>query len=336
MIRHNTQILFTFFITLFLLQVDLPAQRTKSSLSAGEQRNAEKGLKDNRYYFYFINPTITNLGSEEDKKLFKEAIQRDIIAQQLYMKFMFHESWVEIRRAQKILIDLYKKTIARDLKISRDLLNSFAPSVVRSKDHRARHYLRLGYRDVTSAEIDMVMADNYRETLYSMRLYKYVRAIKKAKHGKRYAFLSIIEAKTRLENKMEFGRFSFEEINRTIQQRAALDTGNVPPEKQDSLLDKLYTLEELTERKKYEEQRREKERALKLQEEISQLKDEIKNLEESLEQEHPVFREKRKFYAVIHLDNYYRFREDKSFFDRIWEDAKLYEIEEYKEYLKMN
>ena len=195
---------------------DLAAQRTKSSLSAGNQRNAEKGLKDNRYFFYFINSSITNLGTDEEKKMFREAIQRDIIAQQLYMKFLFLESFREIRHAQKILIELYRVTLARDIGSARGLLNGFAPSVVKSKGHLARHYLRLGYRDTEDARIDMVMADNFQENLYSMRLYRYSKAIKKVKHGRRYAFFSMLEATTTRTDRRELGRHNYDELKEMI------------------------------------------------------------------------------------------------------------------------
>lgn len=195
---------------------DLRAQRTKSSLSAGNQRNAEKGLKDNRYFFYFINSSITNLGTDDEKKMFREAIQRDIIAQQLYMKFLFLESFREIRHAQKILIELYRITLARDIGSARGLLNGFAPAVVKSKDYLARHYLRLGYRDTEDARIDMMMADNFQENLYSMRLYRYSKAIKKVKHGRRYAFFSMLEATTTREDRRELGRHNYEELREMI------------------------------------------------------------------------------------------------------------------------
>ncbi len=204
-------------IILLIITDDLSAQRTKSSLKAGEQRSAEKGLKDNRYYFYFINSSITNFGNDNEKKLFKEAIQRDIIARLLYMKFLFHESYREIRRSQNILISLYKKTILKDIRITRELLNEFASSVLKSKDAKARRYLRLGYRDAEVSRQFMIMADNYRKNLYSLRLNKYVRAIKKAKLSKRYAFLSIMRIK-QIEKKSgkELSSMNFKELGRLI------------------------------------------------------------------------------------------------------------------------
>jgi hypothetical protein len=158
------------------------------------QRNAEKGLKDNRYFFYFINASITNFGTDEEKALFREAIRRDLLAQLLYMKFMFFESYTEIRAAQKILIGLYRNVLERDIKMTKELLDGFAQSAVLSKDNTVREYLHLGYRDLKISQVYFKMGDNFRETLYSMRLYKYVHAIKTAKHGKRYSFLSILLA----------------------------------------------------------------------------------------------------------------------------------------------
>jgi len=211
------------------------AQRTKSSLHAGKQRNAEKGLKDNRYFFYFINMSITNLGTDDEKKEFKEAIQRDIIAQNLYMKFMFGESFDEILKSQKILIGLYQKTLNRDIAASKKLLNGFAPAVIRNNDYLARHYLHLGYRDTTDARIDLMMADNFDERLYSMRLYRYSKAIKKVKHGKRYALFAMLQNKYAQDRKKglgpqgvkdkkkEFGRHTYDELKKLIAEASSDD-----------------------------------------------------------------------------------------------------------------
>jgi hypothetical protein len=192
--RINRKYIIISMILLLLLAVsgDVYSYRTKSSQRAGLQVNAEKGLRDNRYFFYFINSSITNLGSEEDRATFKEAVRRDMLAQLLYMKFLFYESYSEIRKSQQILIDLYRSTLIKDIEKTRTLLNGFATVVINSKSKDAGLYLKLGYRDMRVAEIYLGMGDNFRENLYSLRLYKYVHAIKTAKHGTRYAFLSFI------------------------------------------------------------------------------------------------------------------------------------------------
>lgn len=243
------------------------AQRTKSSLAAGSQRNAEKGLRDNRYFFYFINTSITNLGTDDEKKSFKEAIQRDIIAQNLYMKFLFTESFNEIRKAQEILINLYQKTLGRDIVMTKKLLNGFAPAVIKKNDYLARHYLHLGYRDAEDARIDLMMADNFQERLYSMRLYRYLKAIKKVKHGKRYALFSLLETKFAREKKKDFGRRNYEELRKLISDASSDD--------------------------------------------------------------------QREYLLLIHTDNYYKSKDELSFYDRTWDKPDLYEIKEYEEYLQM-
>ena len=199
--RPNTLITITALVLILISGAagPLSAQRTKSSARAGEQVKAEKGLKDNRYYFYFINSSVTNFGSDQDKKSFREAILRDIISQMLYMRFLFHESYVEIRKSQKLLIDVYRSVLERDIDNARLLLNGIVPSVFDSNDKDALLYLRLGYRDLNVAKIYLGMGDNITERLYSMRLYKYVEAMKTAKHGSRYAILGMItvaESKT--------------------------------------------------------------------------------------------------------------------------------------------
>ncbi len=265
------------------------AQRTKSSLAAGKQRNAEKGLKDNRYFFYFINMSITNLGTDDEKKQFKEAIQRDIIAQNLYMKFMFGESFEEILKSQKILITLYQKTLNKDIAMAKKLLNGFAPAVIRTNDYLARHYLRLGYRDTTDASIDLLMADNFDERLYSMRLYRYSKAIKKVKHGKRYALFALLQIKFLKDKNKEL-------------ERQAYDS-------------------QTYDRKTYKDKKKE----------FGQhTYDELKKLITDASSN-----EQRDYNLLIHTDNYYRSKDEKSFYDVIWDKPDLSEIKEYNEYMQM-
>ena len=291
-------------LLLILLMTPLHSQRTKSSLSAGEQRYAEKGLKDNRYFFYFINSSVSNLGSDEEKKIFKEAIQRDLIAQILYMKFSFHDSFVEIKHAQKLLIDLYKKTLQNDIDTTMKLLHSFAPEVVKKKSKKARHYLSLGYRDVAIARQYLLMADNYRQTLFSMRLYKYVRAIKKAKHGKRYAFLSIIETRQM--------RKSPAAIKLQIRQLYKEMHGTSDETKISTLRKEIGLIKE--------------ELAL-AKADLGYLSfDQLASLIERINSG------QKDFHSILHHDNYYKTKDEKSYFDQIWDNPQLDEIKEFSQY----
>jgi len=267
-------------ITLIIsLALNSAAQRTKSSQSAGEQRYAEKGLKDSRYFFYFINSAITNFGTKEEQQIYKEAIQRDMIAQLMYMKFKFHDSFVEIKRSQALLVKVYRMVLTRDIKKTKSLLNNFAAEAINSKNSKPRHYLKLGYRDVAVANQYLIMANHYRSTLYSMILYKYVEALKMAKHGKRYAFFSIIKSRGYEEKKIKRrGPMKFVVYEQL---------GNL------SFKNMMKLVKGITKDKNNQD-----------------------------------------YYIKIHYDNYYKFHSKKSFFDLTWENPKLDEIPQYKEYIK--
>lgn len=240
-------------------------QRTKSSQNAGEQKKSEKGLKDNKYFFSFIDSSVTNFGTEKEKNLFKKAIQRDILSHILYMKFLFKESFIEIRKIQKILIDLYRLIYKRDFLSTKSLLNNYAPMVILGKECKAIKYLKFGYRDMRSSKRFFIMAENLQENLYSMRLYKYVRVIKKAKHGKRYAFLAMIAAKNAVNKKKEPSKLGFEKLKGLISRLS-------PPDKKENN-------------------------------------------------------------RLIHLDNFYRSKDDKSFYNLIWDNPNLHEIDDYERYM---
>ena len=183
----------TAFIFLLFLNHSVHSQRTKSSLSAGNQRHSEKSLKDNRYFFNFINPTITNSGSEEEKNIFTEAARRDLISRMLYMKFSFNPAMNEIRTTQLLLIDLFSKIAIREIESSTILLNEIAPEVLKTGNKTSKKYMSLGYRSADWAEKVMIMSDNLPEKNYSIKIYEYVKAIKNAKYCKRYAIIALLE-----------------------------------------------------------------------------------------------------------------------------------------------
>jgi len=328
------------FISVFLLFLfslsSLYSQRTKSSQNAGEQRYSQKGLKDNRYFFYFINSSVSNNGSKEEQQIYKEAIQRDIIAQILYLKFLFHDSFTEIKKSQKILINLYKKTIAKEILETKQLLNQFAPKIIRSKDYLARRYLRLGYRDITLAKQYMIMADNYRETLFSMRLYKYVRAIKKAKHGKKYAFLSIIESGMTPENRIPLSLLNFEELEKIISEKAVVMTLPINKQEKLSLLKLINKKEGLQKDYKFYKTRRKFDIAKQKKEELNKTETLLKKEKNKFVQKYPLFKKRSLLYTKYHFDTYYKTYGEKSFYEKIWENPQLDEIDDYKKYSEKN
>jgi hypothetical protein len=203
-------------LTFCAVSFSVKAQKAGSSTRSGEQRSSEKGLRDNRYFIFYLNCTITNFGTPEDKDLFADIIRRDIVSQFFYMRFLFHESFQQIRQAQKDLIDLYTKNLVLETKSTRVLMNRYAPFIIHSKDNKAKHYLYLGYREINYSVQEATMADAYNERLYSMRLYKYVRAVKRLKEAKRYAFLARIQLDLTENEKIKEKILTYEEIKEKI------------------------------------------------------------------------------------------------------------------------
>lgn len=213
-------------LALILMMASLfPLMATKSSASidAGEQKKAEKGLRDNKYFVYYINASISNTGNEEEKAQYTKAVKHNIVAKFYYLRLSFHKSYVQIREAQRILIELYQSNMKNELSSSDSFCNSIAPKVIYSEDYLARHYLYLAYRNLKSARQYMVMADHYKRTLYSLRLYKYIKGMKKLKEGKRYAVSAMLQ--TRVDDKMLFVKhdYSYEELIELIKQETTDD-----------------------------------------------------------------------------------------------------------------
>ncbi len=205
-------------VLLLLLTQPLFSQRTKSSLSAGNQRHSEKSLKDNRYFFNFINTTITNSGTEAEKSLFIEAARRDMIARMLYMKFAFNPAMHEIRTTQLILIELFRIIAVREIENATLILNEIAPEVLKAENKASKKYMSLGYRSVDWAKKIMIMSDNLPEKNYSIKIYEYVKAIKNAKYCKRYGIIALIENRIPPEKKGRINYNKFDNVKNLINQ----------------------------------------------------------------------------------------------------------------------
>lgn len=190
--KFSRSVLSTLIVLLILTQ-SAQSQRTKSSLSAGNQRHSEKSLKDNRYFFSFINTTVSNSGSDEEKDIFTEAARRDLISRMLYMKFSFNPAMNEIRNTQLLLITLFSKIATREIESATALHNEIAPEILKSGNKTSKKYMSLGYRSVDWAKKVMVMSDNLPVNNYSIKIFEYVKAIKNAKYSKRYAIIALIE-----------------------------------------------------------------------------------------------------------------------------------------------
>ena len=206
----------------FLILLTAPqtaySQETKSSTHGGVIRRVEKGLKDQEYFFYFIDSTITNSGSDEEKDIFIEAIRRDLIARMLHLRFEFNPAMKEIIKIQELLITLYSKAAIREIENANNLFKEISQGILNGSDSSAKNYLALGYRSADSAKKMMMKADHLPEKNYSIRIYEYVKSIKSAKYGKRYAILAFIESMVPPSKKVKLDNNKYDIVQDLINQ----------------------------------------------------------------------------------------------------------------------
>lgn len=211
-------LIITLICTLCPLQIY--SQKASSSIVAGEQKKAEKGLKDNRLFIYYLDSTIVNCANETETNLFVDAVKHDLVAQFYYLRFSFTDSFREIRITQKLLIDIYVRLIDSELKETKIFLNSFASKVINSQDQKASLYLRLAYRNLAVCRQEKIMADNYKKSLYSLRLHKYVKSMISLKEAKRYGVAAYLQSIEPAKLNLHQGHFSFDFIMKIIDDNA--------------------------------------------------------------------------------------------------------------------
>jgi hypothetical protein len=191
----------------------LLAAGVDSSTASGSLVNAENGLNTSKRLITLIDPSISNLGSAEHEKIFKQIIIEDFQAQIFLKQFQYSKSYRKTRKAHEKLTRLSQDFTKKYLTETNSILNNFASEIIQSKDIRAKHYLQLGYRDLSLAEQIAAKADYISPGyLYSMRCEQYLKAILTIKRAMRYCFLAIIETRTAPRAKRGIENLAFEEM----------------------------------------------------------------------------------------------------------------------------
>lgn len=189
----------------FLLVLIVPCTVASLYSAAPDQGFVEKILRENRYFIEYANVSVSNFGSPENEKSLKDANQHNFNANLYYLESNYVDAFKEIRLSQEILLDLFYDVLQkRYLEDSRSLLDLNAPIIIQSKDRKSAHFLQLGYRDVEVARQFRDMGFNYNRFLFSNKIRYYIDGIKRARRAKRFAFLSLIESKTPIEDKVDY------------------------------------------------------------------------------------------------------------------------------------
>lgn len=192
---------------------------------APDLTNMGRLLEFNRTAIEFLDNAISNLPdpkSEDTKsdfpdrmrKLYDTAIQHDFYGQLWYLQGNYSNTYRELKKSENALQEAYRRILINYIDETWILLEEAAPLVVRTRDHGARHLLRLGYRDLESSRMFFQRGYNIKPTLHQNQISQYREGIKRIRRGRRYAILSLIEAKLPDAEKSKFQVVTLDDMRR--------------------------------------------------------------------------------------------------------------------------
>ncbi len=159
-----------------------------------DQTTSERILGENKSFLNFINVCVTNFAADK-KDEFKQIYQQHFNADVAYLQADYKRTYKRVYACQDELSRLYE-TMLKDyyLEDSKEILDTLAPDIIRSKNARARLFLTLGYRDRTVSWTHYTVGNASNPKLHSYRIFKYEEGIKMARRAKRYGFLALFES----------------------------------------------------------------------------------------------------------------------------------------------
>jgi len=173
-----------------------------NSFAAVDQTFVERILKENREFVDFIDLSVTNFAPNKKNELFT-IYQKHFNAEVAFLQGDYQRAFDNVYDSQKDMVGLYEYLLTEFyLEDSKNILDGFAPDIIRSKNTSAKQYLTLGYRDRTLSRTYYISGEASHPKLYSYKIFKYLEAINMARRAKRYAFISLYtgqNSKTKLK-----------------------------------------------------------------------------------------------------------------------------------------
>lgn len=161
------------------------------SIAAVDQTFVERILKENREFVDFLDLAVTNFAPDKKNELFT-IYQKHFNGEVAFLQGEYKRAFDNVYSSQKDMVTLYEYIVTEFyLEDSKNILDGFAPEIIRSKNVLAKQYLTLGYRDRTVCRAYYVSGEAAYPKLYSLKIYKYIEAINMARRGKRYGFISL-------------------------------------------------------------------------------------------------------------------------------------------------
>lgn len=161
----------------------------QSSSKATQLIRVSYGLKDNYEFLRILNSTISNRGTDEQKKYFKRCVQHHIEAEILHLQMDLGKSYAELRRTQELLIQLYIFVLEDEISELDAELGRLARIANGKEKTETKLYLRLGYREIAVAKQKLLIGKNIRPYLYLMKLQELAYSLKSLKQAEKYIVL---------------------------------------------------------------------------------------------------------------------------------------------------
>ncbi|TGL77105.1 adhesin OmpL37 family surface protein [Leptospira yasudae] len=177
----------------FILALPFSIFADYASNGATHLVRVERGLKTNEFLIKALNSSISNIGSDADKALYKRVIQHHVETNQLYFQFDLEKSYSELKRTQDLLVILYSSLIETSKKTIRGELNSLGYRAIRGTEAKPKKHLELGYRELAAAEQKKMIADNSRPYLQPIKLELLYESLKLLKQSRKYVILLSME-----------------------------------------------------------------------------------------------------------------------------------------------
>lgn len=145
-------------------------------------------------------------------KIIKGINQLDFNGNMWYLQSNYSMAFRQLRAAQAKMKDGYEFAIQKYLEDTRAILESAAPSIIRSDDSVAKALLRLGFRDLRTGEDKLLMGKNSSPYQYRYKILLYSEGITILRRGKRFGILAILASKTPDEDKAEYKYWSLDDL----------------------------------------------------------------------------------------------------------------------------
>ncbi|MBE7410735.1 MAG: hypothetical protein L6Q54_08215 [Leptospiraceae bacterium] len=176
-------------IVLLLCIIHINIFANQDSTKATQLVKSANGIKENEYFLTAINSSVSNLGDENDKKLFKRCIQHHIESSILYLQFEVGKSYTEVRHTQELIIVLYQSLLNKNIEFLKEEFSRLGKYAVQTGNKKALFYMRLGMRDLAVGEQKILSAKNTRPYLYLLKIKDMVEALKSLKQSGKYIVL---------------------------------------------------------------------------------------------------------------------------------------------------